>query len=143
MTFRSDAFNTTEPRKYFINECCFGDDVAKWLAEELKARGVAADEPDQEDFGWFLNFSPAAGPHTLVLGYRPGDEDAPGGWFGVLERDCGFIASIFGGRNKGVQQEAAELIHSVLTGSEKTQEVRWHRRADFDAGREEPGSPSP
>src|SRR5437764_5341273 len=48
--FRSTAFNCTEPRDYFINPCCFGDDVCRWLIRELRARGHrTADEPGQED----------------------------------------------------------------------------------------------
>jgi hypothetical protein len=31
VTFKSTAFNVMERRPYFINDCCFGDDVAKWL----------------------------------------------------------------------------------------------------------------
>jgi hypothetical protein len=26
VTFNSSAFNTTQPKSYFINDCCFGDD---------------------------------------------------------------------------------------------------------------------
>jgi len=28
VSFNSAAFNMTEPKRYFINPCCFGDDVA-------------------------------------------------------------------------------------------------------------------
>lgn len=64
VTFESTAFNMTEPRNYFINPCCFGDDVAEWLIRELSKQGMGTDEkPGQEDFGWYLNFE--AG------GYRP------------------------------------------------------------------------
>src|SRR5262245_10551085 len=52
VTFESGAFNTTHPRAYFINQCCYGDDVARWLISELDARGCEVDhEPEQEDFG--------------------------------------------------------------------------------------------
>ena len=37
--FRSRAFNCTQPRDYFINECCFGDDVCRWLIHEPRERG--------------------------------------------------------------------------------------------------------
>ena len=37
VTFRSSAFNTTESKDYFINECCFGDDAARWIIERLTA----------------------------------------------------------------------------------------------------------
>src|SRR6266481_2083725 len=55
--FHSTIFNCTEPKDYFINECCFGDDVARWLIKQLKAQGLqTADEPCQEDFGWYFTF---------------------------------------------------------------------------------------
>jgi len=31
--FQSTAFNTSQPKDYFINDCCYGDDVARWLME--------------------------------------------------------------------------------------------------------------
>jgi hypothetical protein len=57
VTFKSSAFNTSEPKPYFINPGCYGDDVAKWLTRELRGRGFKTDEePGQEDFGWYFNF---------------------------------------------------------------------------------------
>lgn len=38
VTFESTAFNMAEPKDYFINPCCFGDDLAKWLIDELANR---------------------------------------------------------------------------------------------------------
>jgi hypothetical protein len=39
VTFESSLFNTSDPKDYFINPCCFGDDVAVWLAQQLRAKG--------------------------------------------------------------------------------------------------------
>jgi hypothetical protein len=76
--FRSTAFNMAEPKDYFINPCCFGDDVAKWLIAELRNEGVETDEkPSQEDFGWYLNFDVARTSHTFVIGHRPTGESEP------------------------------------------------------------------
>ena len=65
-TFKSNLFNSTETKDYFINPNCFGDDVAKWLLQELRAKGIKTDkEPGQEDFGWFFDFTlPAQGKFT-------------------------------------------------------------------------------
>jgi hypothetical protein len=53
-TFESTAFNMADPKDYFINPRCFGDDLAKWLIDELRKQGLETDdEPGQEDFGWF------------------------------------------------------------------------------------------
>ena len=99
VTFKSAAFNVTEPKEYFINSSCFGDDVAKWLISELRKRGVKTDEdPGQEDFGWYLNFEVAGTGHTFVIGHRPGNETEAGVWIGWLERSRGLVGSLTEGR---------------------------------------------
>jgi hypothetical protein len=68
-SFRSTAFNNFEPRPYFINDCCYGDDLAKWMIGRLRERGLKTDdEPGQEDFGWYFNFWVPEGWHRCVLG---------------------------------------------------------------------------
>ena len=118
VTFESTAFNMAEPKAYFINPCCFGDDVAKWLIGELRKQGVEADEkPDQEDFGWYLNFEVTGAGHTFVIGHRPAGESEAGTWIGWLERSRGFIGSLLGRRKRGIQPSAAEAIHRILSSS--------------------------
>src|SRR6267378_7831977 len=118
VTFNSKAFNMVEPKDYFINPCCFGDDVAKWLINELRKQGVKADEqPGQEDFGWYLNFEITGKGHTLVIGHRPSGESEAGIWIGWLERNTGFIGSLFGGRKRGIQPSAIQAIHRILSDS--------------------------
>jgi hypothetical protein len=110
VTFESSAFNMTTPKDYFINPCCFGDDVAEWLIGELRKQGMGTDEkPGQEDFGWYLNFESAGIGHTFVIGHRPNGEMEEGTWIGWLERKRGLIGSILVGRKRGIQASAAEL----------------------------------
>jgi hypothetical protein len=144
VTFESTAFNMAEPKDYFINPCCFGDDVAKWLIGELCKQGVQTDEkPGQEDFGWYLNFEITGYPHTFVIGHRPTGEAETGTWIGWIERRRGLIGSAFGGRKRGIQSSAAEAIHRVLASSPLIRDVRWHFQRDFDKGYEERGASSP
>jgi hypothetical protein len=76
VTFRSPAFNTTEPREHFINSGCYGDDVLFWLSDELRRQGVeAAEVPRQEDFGWYLRFASGGSRWDFVVGYRPADTE--------------------------------------------------------------------
>lgn len=143
VTFESTAFNMTEPRNYFINPCCFGDDVAEWIIGELRKRGMRTDDkPGQEDFGWYLNFEMAGVGHTFVIGHQPKGEAEAGTWIGWLERKHGLIGSILGRRGRGIQASAAQAIHEILSGSEVVRDVRWHFRSDFDGGSER-GAPSP
>jgi hypothetical protein len=135
VTFKSDAFNTSETKDYFINPQCFGDDVAKWLIQELSARGFQADsEPHQEDFGWYLTFRAGGAQHDLVIGFRPSDASSDRCWIGWLERKRGFLGSLLGGRNRGVQAAAVGAIHEILSRSPEIREVRWHLRTEFDRG---------
>ena len=144
VTFESTAFNMAEPKYYFINPCCFGDDVAKWLIGELRKQGVQPDEkPSQEDFGWYLNFEVTGTGHCFVIGHRPTGEGEAGTWIGWLERRRSFIGSVLGGRKRGIQPLAAEAIHRILSSSPLISNVRWHFRRDFDKGYEERGASSP
>jgi len=144
VTFKSTAFNIKEPRPYFINECCFGDDTAKWLLSELRRSGLrAGDEPGQEDFGWYLNFEVAGVSHCFVLLYRADDVQEGATWIGVLERNRGFFGSILGRRNHGIELSAAQIIHRILEISPLIRDVRWHFQEDFDKGQEERGTKSP
>ena len=125
--FQSSAFNTSESKDYFINPGCFGDDLCKWLMQELRAKGFRADgEPGQEDFGWYFTFHVGGKEHCLVVGYQPGDNDAGGIWRAWLERQRGFVLSILGARKSGILPEAANAIHGILSGSTQIQNVSWH-----------------
>jgi hypothetical protein len=143
VTFKSTAFNFTEHKSYFINECCFGDEVAEWLLAELRKLGVQTDDkPGQEDFGWYLNFELGGVSYCFVVLYRSDDVREGATWIGELERNCGFVGSIFGRRKHGLNPSAAETIHRILQSSPAIRDVRWHLRGDFDTG-DERGAESP
>jgi hypothetical protein len=144
VTFQSGGFNTTERRSYFINDGCYGDDVARWIIGELNARGIPAEpEPGQEDFGWYLTYRPGKVPHQLVLAHRPGDDKNPSVWVGWIEREVGLFASLFGARHRGIERVAVQVIHDVLAGASSVSKIRWHRKSDFDAGNEGDASTRP
>ncbi len=144
VTFESSAFNMTEPKEYFINPCCFGDDVANWLISELRKRGMKTDEkPGQEDFGWYLNFEVTGVGHTFVIGHRPTGNSEQGTWIGWLERNRGFIPSLFGGRKRDIYASAVEAIHKILSSSPQIRHVRWHFQNIFDKGYEDRGASLP
>lgn len=146
VTFCSAAFNPTQPRPYFINPGCFGDDRARWLIGELRHQGLETDEkPDQEDFGWYFNLENAGVGSTLVIGFRPPplDESADGTGIGWIERSRGFLASLLGGRDRDVDPSLVELVPTILSTSPEIQDVRWHLRKDFDERNWGIGSPTP
>jgi hypothetical protein len=144
VTFKSSAFNTSEPKDYFINDGCFGDDIAKWLIRELQKLGFQPiDEPGQEDFCWYFTFRVGNTEHAFLIGFRPGDANTDGIWIGWLERKRSFIGSVLGGRKRGTHPAAAHAIHVILSASPQIQDVRWHVQATFERDHEESGSPEP
>ena len=144
VTFESKAFNMAEPKDYFINPHCYGDDVANWLIDELRKQGVEPDDkPGQEDFGWYLNFRIGGFGHCFVIGHRPNGENEPGRWIGWIERSRGFLGSLSGGRKRGIHPSASETINRILSSSPLVRDVRWHFQPDFDKGYEERGTSSP
>ncbi len=145
VSFTSTAFNIAEPRRYFINACCFGDDLAKWLIHELRSKGVNTDdEPGQEDFGWYFNFQIAETPHTFVIGHsRSLVEGGEGTWIGWIERNRGLLGSLLGGRKRGIKPAALQTLHSIFSSNPQVHDIRWHFCRDFDKGREHLGAPAP
>jgi hypothetical protein len=53
--FETSRFNLSDQKPHFINPCCFGEDLAHWLAGQLRQRNVACTSPDQEDWGWYFD----------------------------------------------------------------------------------------
>src|SRR5262249_17912354 len=103
VTFKSRAFNTSEPKGYFVNLCCFGDDLCRWLQQRLQSSGIpTSDELGQEDFGWYFTFQCGSQPYCFVVSYQPGDAVNEGQWIGEVERHVGFLASLLGGRQRGI-----------------------------------------
>jgi hypothetical protein len=135
VAFRSDAFNCTEPREYFINECCFGDDVGAWLIRELRDRGVDVDaEPDQEDWGWYVTCRTDGSEYTVGIGFRPGDtENDPGEWLCFIERRVGLLGRLRGERKEDMSASLPKAIDDVLKSADHVRDVRWHFKSDFDA----------
>jgi hypothetical protein len=119
-TFITSRFNTTESKPTFINPGCFGDDVAQWLAQELRADGVdVIGSPVPEDFGWALSFEVGGRKYWAVIGYQPGR-----GWYISLERH-GFVA-LFGKRFRTIPDDVVDAVKRVLARGPDIQDVHWH-----------------
>ena len=124
VAFRSQAFNTTVERDYFINPCCFGDDVARWLISALRAKGHATDEqPVQEDFGWFLTSEFHGVRHRIIIVYIVDSNPNHGEWFCWVERAARLAGAILP-RHKQVFPESIETLHEILISSPFISNVR-------------------
>jgi hypothetical protein len=123
-SFRTSSFNTSEVRDYFINDCCFGDDLAKWMMERLRSTGIeTGSEPEQEDFGWYFEFTVAGEKHCCILGYQP--DEPEGVWHLWLERSRGLLGSLVGRRAHGIEPAAVSAINDVLHAAPEIHDLRW------------------
>jgi hypothetical protein len=140
-TFKSQQFNTSQTRDYFINPQCFGDDLARWLIRRLAAGGIATDDaPGQEDFGWFFCFTVNGTAFRLVLGYRPSDGAGEGTWIAWIERKACLVQALLGAQDRCIDSSAVGSINDALSDRETIADLRWHDRREFDAGQENRGS---
>ena len=92
--------------------------------------------PGQEDFGWYFGFKVSGVGHSFVLGYRE-DTDESGTWIGWVERNKLFF------RKRGIEPEATQAIHEVLSNAPQIKNIRWHFQHDFDTLLEELGTERP
>ena len=113
--FQSDVFNTTQEHNYFINACCFGDDVARWFIGELQKRNVVVDaEPGQEDWGWYIFFTCDNVQYTLQIGHRP-EEDGSDDWLCFIQTPPRTLLSLIKREKKTIHPCAACVIHDILS----------------------------
>lgn len=127
-SFFSNHFNQSKSKDYFINPNCFGDDLASWFMEELKKKGVEVEDdgPDQEDFGWYLNFDYVGVSYTCVVLFQE-DKNR---WHCILEYNSGLIGSLFGKRKRQVPEMVADLFDQILKKQpEMFQAVEWSNRS--------------
>jgi hypothetical protein len=131
--FQSTIFNSTEPRPYFINPCCFGDDVGVWLKAKLAESGYDVDGPDQEDWGWYLVCRSSRGNYYLNIGHT-GDE-----WQVIVERQRSFTEWLIR-KSKDPAPELTSALHRILTVPADIQVTEWlnldARGRESDIGQE-------
>lgn len=137
VTFRSTFFNAKDSKDYFINSENFGDDLAKWLSERLENHAIRTQKdgefPGQEDFGWFFNCQFDQESFCIIVGHHYDDKDFE--WVVWIERKCGLIKSLMGGRKKDIDPRIPAAIHAILTASDVITHIRWHQQSDFHQGK--------
>jgi hypothetical protein len=94
ITIETDLFEHREVQPHFINPCCFGEDFASWLRQQLKSFSdlqLEISEPIQEDYGWGLWVSIGADQFWIALSYvGVGPQEPPAEWVISVAYDPGF-----------------------------------------------------
>jgi hypothetical protein len=128
LLFETGRFNLSEVRPHFINPCCFGEDAAAWLRARLAERGIDADEPGQEDWGWYLGATCAGRVYFVGVGgnaaERAGDPNW-GEWRVIVEKRRALVERLAGRERMTADDELVAVIRSILEAEPGIRDVRF------------------
>lgn len=115
VTFQTTFFEPVPGEDEETNPGRYGKQLAHWLGEELKGRGVSVEEVIPKDFGWVVKVSTK--PFLLWLGCCNTDGSATE-WNVFLVAESSMIQRILGRLNPAPEIEKlrahlAELVPSI------------------------------
>ena len=126
----TDLFEHREVKPHFINPCCFGEDFAAWLKQELLRftdLGVVLSEPIQEDYGWGLCASHEKDRFWIALSYvGDGPQEPPAQWVILVTSDPGLnIAKrLFHKPNRQALEQLRERVRQILTSNSAIKTIK-------------------
>jgi hypothetical protein len=89
----TDLFEHREVKPHFINPCCFGEDFAAWLKQQLSplaGSGYTFSESIQEDYGWGFWVSRGKDRVWVAISYvGDGPQEPPAQWVVSVNDDPG------------------------------------------------------
>jgi len=119
----TDLFEHREVKPHFINACCFGQDFAGWLKQELaripKLR-VEFSEPIQEDYGWGFWATRGKDRFWVALSYvGDGPQEMPAQWIISVNDDPGlnFAKRLFHKSDQQALGQLRDCVRRILTSN--------------------------
>ena len=93
ITVETELFEHRKPKPHFINPCCFGEDFAAWMKEQISSlaqSGFTFSELIQEDYGWGFWARRGEDPFLIAFGVV-GDapHEGPAQWIVIVTYDPG------------------------------------------------------
>jgi len=126
----TDLFEHRAVKPHFINPCCFGEDFAAWLKQELSRfpeLGVEVSEPIQEDYGWGLWASRGKDSFWIALSYvGDGPQEPPAQWVISVTYDPGLNLAkrLFHRPDQRVLSELRDRVRQILTSNSAIRTIR-------------------
>jgi hypothetical protein len=127
ITVETEVFDHREIKAHFINPCCFGEDFAAWLKEELAPladSGFVLSGIIQEDYGWGFWARHGKDPFWVAISYvGDGPQEAPAHWGISVNYDPGLnlMKRLF---HKPDRHALEELRHKVLDAVASSDAIR-------------------
>ncbi|HLO97939.1 MAG TPA: hypothetical protein VK171_05030 [Fimbriimonas sp.] len=132
VTIKTSRFDTTL-REDHINECCRGEDFAKWLHAKLIETGkYPLAELYQEDFGWVID-SPFEGSTDVVMitiVHFPPDDDCAHELLCVgVDIRSSFMSNLFKKDRKQklltIKDELILQVDRIVHGETDFEDISW------------------
>ena len=124
----TDAFNSVESKPHFINERCFGEDFAAWVAERLPKYDIEVSEPIQEDWGWCVIATKNGRKFTVFIGIMDDSiGQSPAEWrIGAsYERPMNGPLALFRPVPRAELESVAKALHDICHAQPDFRDVRW------------------
>ena len=115
--FETSRFNLSQVKPHFINDCCFGEDLAAWLREKLISEGMTVIPPDQEDWGWYIEATSDGQSYFIAIGGNAADGAADpnqGEWRISIEKHRTLRQKLTGGNKMTADEPIVATIRRLL-----------------------------
>lgn len=125
--FETNRFNLSKVKSHFINDCCFGEDLAHWLSQKLKLKNINATDIFQEDWGW--GFYVVIENQTYFIGIGGVSDGADndsnqGEWRVMIEKKRSFVEKILGKNKLTDNENIVTLIKNILNGENDFKNIK-------------------
>jgi hypothetical protein len=135
LLFKTGRFNLSKVQPHFINPCCFGEDLARWLHEQLSERGICAAEPYQEDWGWELRAEEDGKRYYVGVGGNSDDGTSDmGEWRIIIEKARSIRDRLTGKGKMSADDRMMKAVEEILAGEPDFQGFRVETDESATAG---------
>ena|SRR5215831_20257201 len=123
ITVETDLFEHRHVKPHFINPCCFGEDFAAWLKEQLsplEGNGFKFSESIQEDYGWSFWARHGEDPFWVAISYvGDGPQEPPAQWVISVNYDPGLniIKRLFHKPDVRELQNLRNKVYEAMTSN--------------------------
>jgi hypothetical protein len=117
----TDLFEHRQVKPHFINPCCFGEDFAAWLKQELSRfpeLGVELSDPIQEDYGWGLVASHGKDRFWIALSYvGDGPQETPAQWVVSVSNGLNLFKRVFQKPDLQAMEQIDDRVRQILAAN--------------------------
>lgn len=124
VSFRTNLFESKEVKPHFINERCFGEDLANWIIDKFREGEFSFNELYQEDWGWEIEAKKDEEIFFVQIGIMDesiGEENAE--WLISVEKPKPWFS--FGRQDPINFEKLCREIDEILNREPRISEISW------------------